>query len=312
MLRFTVRRIAGLVPVLFFVTFLTFVLIRLTPGDPVLVLIGSRETSETTIAAIREKYGLNDDILTAYAKWVANAAHGNLGESIRFRQDVGAMIAARLPISLLLVSLTMVISTLVAIPLGVLAALRKNTFVDYATSFIALIGNSSSVFFTAILGILVFSFWLRWLPPFGAGSGGLDTLYHMILPAGALAIGQLAFTSRITRSSMIEVLASDFIEAARAKGLPERIIIIKHALRNALVPLLTIASLQFGFLLVGTVLVEYTVGIGGVGSLYTDAIRNRDYPVVQGVTLFMAVAFVLLNLITDLLYGLIDPRLTYD
>jgi peptide/nickel transport system permease protein len=312
MLSYTVRRIVGLVPVLLFVTFLTFVLLRLTPGDPALILIGPRETSAATIAAIREKYGLNDDILTAYLKWLLNAIQGNLGESIRFRQDVGLLIAARLPISLLLVALTMVISTVVAIPLGVLAALRKNSFVDYATSFLALIGNSSSVFFTAILGVLVFAFWLRWLPPFGAGSGGLDTLYHLILPATALAIGQVAFTSRITRSSMIEVLSSDFIEAARAKGLPESTVVIKHALRNALVPLLTIASLQFGFLLVGTVLVEYTVGIGGVGSLYTDAIRNRDYPVVQGVSLFMAVAYLLLNLVTDLLYGIIDPRLTYE
>jgi peptide/nickel transport system permease protein len=312
MLFYVARRIAWLVPVLFSVTFLTFALIRLTPGDPALVLIGPRETSPATIAAIREKYGLNDNVLTGYVKWIVNAIHGNLGESIRFRQNVGSMIAARLPISLLLITLTMVISTLIAIPLGVLAAVRKNSFLDYATSFLALIGNSSSVFFTAILGILIFSFWLRWLPPFGAGSGGLDTLYHMILPATALAIGQVAFTSRITRSSMIEILASDFIEAARAKGLPERTVIIKHALRNALVPLLTIASLQFGFLLVGTVLVEYTVGIGGVGSLYTDAIRNRDYPVVQGVTLFIGVAYVLLNLITDLLYGIIDPRVTYD
>jgi peptide/nickel transport system permease protein len=312
MLSYTLRRIVALVPVLLFVTFLTFVLLRLTPGDPALILIGPRETSPATIAAIREKYGLNDDILTGYVRWIVNTIQGNLGESIRFKQDVGTMIAARLPISLLLVTMTMVISTLIAIPLGVLAALRKNSFADYATSFVALIGNSSSVFFTAIVGVLIFAFWLRWLPPFGAGSGGFDTLYHLILPATALAIGQVAFTSRITRSSMIEVLSSEFIEAARAKGLPERTVVIKHALRNALVPLLTIASLQFGFLLVGTVLVEYTVGIGGVGSLYTDAIRNRDYPVVQGVTLFMAVAVVLLNLVTDLLYGIIDPRVTYD
>lgn len=312
MLSYTLRRIVGLVPVLFFVTFLAFILLRLTPGDPALILAGPRETSPATIAAIREKYGLNDNILTGYAKWTINAIHGNLGESIRFKQDVGSMIAARLPISLLLVSVTMAISTLIAIPLGVLAALRKDGVVDYVTSFIALVGNSSSVFFTAILGILVFAYWLRWLPPFGAGSGGLDTLYHLILPATALAIGQLAFTSRITRSSMIEVLSSDFIEAARAKGLPERTVVIKHALRNALVPLLTIASLQFGYLLVGTVLVEYTMGIGGVGSLYTDAIRNRDYPVIQGVTLFIAFAFVFLNLVTDLLYGIIDPRVKYE
>jgi peptide/nickel transport system permease protein len=312
MLSYTIRRLLGLIPVLFFVTFLTFILLRLTPGDPALIIIGPRETSPETIAAIRAKYGLNDDVLTAYIKWILNAAQGNLGESIRFRQDVGSLIAARLPISLLLVTLTMVISTLIAIPLGVLAALRKNSFVDYATSFVALIGNSSSVFFTAILGILIFAFWLRWLPSFGAGSGGLDTMYHLILPATALAIGQLAFMSRITRSSMIEALSSDYIEAARAKGLPERVVIVKHALRNALIPLLTIASMQFGFLIVGTVLVEYTVGIGGVGSAYTDAIRNRDYPVVQGITLFIAVVFVLINLLTDLLYGLIDPRVTYD
>jgi peptide/nickel transport system permease protein len=171
---------------------------------------------------------------------------------------------------------------------------------------------SSPVFFTAIVGVIVFAYWLGWFPAFGAGEGFADRLHHLALPATALALGMIALTTRMTRSAMIEALSSDYIEAARAKGIPESTVVVKHALRNALIPILTVASLQIGFLLVGTVLVEYTMGIGGLGSLLTDAIKNRDYPVIQGVVLLLTVAFVLLNLVTDLAYAVIDPRVTYD
>ncbi|MEO5886009.1 MAG: ABC transporter permease, partial [Candidatus Limnocylindrales bacterium] len=170
---------------------------------------------------------------------------------------------------------------------------------------------SSPVYFTAIIGVLVFAVGLGWLPAFGAGVDPLDRLRHLLLPAVALALGTIALTSRMTRSAMLEALTSDYIEAARAKGLPERTIVVKHALRNALIPVVTVTSLQVGFLLVGSVLVETTLGLGGLGSLITDAIQNRDYPVIQASVLLLTVAFTLLNLATDLLYGVIDPRIRY-
>jgi peptide/nickel transport system permease protein len=178
---------------------------------------------------------------------------------------------------------------------------------------VALLGVSAPVFFTGIAGILIFSYWLKWLPAFGsgAGKGFLEELRSLALPSATLALGMIALNARMTRSAMIEALGSDYIEAARAKGLPERTVIIKHALRNALIPVITVLSLQMAFLIVGSVLVEYTFGLGGLGSLITDAIQNRDYPVVQGTVLLLATMFVLVNLATDLLYAVIDPRIRY-
>jgi peptide/nickel transport system permease protein len=223
-----------------------------------------------------------------------------------------SLITARLPITVELIVLSMLIAIVVAIPLGVLQAHRRNSAVDYVGSILALIALSSPVYFTAIVGVLVFAVGLGWLPPFGAGKDPLDQLRHLILPAVALAFGTIALTSRMTRSAMIEALSSDYIEAARAKGLPERTILVKHALRNALIPVVTVTSLQLGFLLTGSVLVESTLGLGGIGSLITDSIQNRDYPVIQATVLLLTVAFSLLNLLTDLLYGVIDPRIRYS
>ena len=312
MLRYTLKRLLALIPILLFVSFVTFGMVRLAPGDPALIMVGGKRVSAETLASIREKYGLLGDPVSEYVKWVGKAVQGDLGESYRQKQKVTDMILDRLPITLWLVIMATVIAIVVAIPLGIISALRKNSFVDYASSFTALVGVSSPVFFTTIVGVIVFAYWLEWLPAFGAGKGFTDQLYHLILPATALALGMIALTSRMTRSAMLEALSSDYIEAVRAKGMPERIVVLKHAFRNALIPVLTVTSLQVGFLLVGTVLVEYTLGLGGLGSLITDAIQNRDYPVVQGTVLFLTVAFVLINLITDLLYAWIDPRVSLD
>jgi peptide/nickel transport system permease protein len=203
------------------------------------------------------------------------------------------------------------LSLLIALPLGGFSALYQNSWIDYVASLICLIGVSSPVFFSGIIGILVFAYWLGWLPALGAGDGFWDQLYHLILPASVLALSMLALTARMTRSAMLEVLRSEYITVARAKGLAQRSVIINHALRNALIPVLTVASLQLGFLFVGTVLVEYTFGLGGLGSLITDAIQNRDYPLIQGCVLVLVTIYVLLNLVTDLLYGVIDPRIRY-
>ncbi len=312
MLRYTIKRLILLIPILLFVSFITFELVRLTPGDPAMIMVGGRQTSPEVLQNIRHKYALDRDPITQYGIWLGNVLQGNLGESFRLKQNVTTLIKARMPITIKLILFSTVLSTVFALLLGIFSAVYKNSFIDYFASTVGLIGVSSPVFFTAIIGILVFGLWLKWLPTFGAGKGLWDELFHLILPSSVLALSMLALTARMTRSEMLEILGSDFIEAARAKGLPERVIIFKHALRNALIPVLTVASLQMGFLLVGTVLVEYALGLGGLGSLITDGIQNRDYPVVQSTTLVLVALFAVINLITDLLYAVIDPRIRYD
>lgn len=308
---YAVRRLLALIPVLLFVSFVTFGLVRLAPGDPVTIVLGGRKVDPTTAQALREQFGLVGDPISQYVAWLGRALGGDLGESYRLRQDVLGLIADRLPITLELVGLSMVLAIAIGIPLGIAQARRRDSVIDYVGSLVALVGLSIPVYFAAMLGVLVFAVWLGWLPAFGSGEDPLDRLRHLIMPAGALALGTIALTSRMTRSSMLEVLNSDYIEAARAKGLPERTILVKHAFRNALIPVLTVTSLQVGFLIVGSVLVETTMGLGGIGSLITDAIQNRDYPVIQAAVLLLTVAFALLNLLTDLLYAVIDPRIRY-
>jgi peptide/nickel transport system permease protein len=311
MASYAARRLLAAIPVLFFVSFVTFGLIRLAPGDPVLIVLGGRRVSPDLIDQLREQFGLVGDPITQYIAWLGRAIQLDFGTSYKLRQEVGDLIVARAGITIELVALSVLIAILIGIPLGVLQARRRESAVDYAGSFFAFVGVSSPVYFTAIIGILIFAVWLGWLPAFGQGDDPIDQLRHLLLPAVALALGMIALTSRMTRSAMLEVLASDFIEAARSKGLPERTILVKHALRNALIPVLTVISLQVGFLVVGAVLVEHTMGLGGIGSLITNAILDRDYPVIQATVLLLTVLFIILNLLTDLLYAVIDPRIRY-
>lgn len=308
---YVLRRLLGLIPVLLFVSFVTFGLVRLAPGDPVTIVLGGRHVDPATAEALRVQFGLVGDPFSQYVAWLARAFQGDLGESYRLRQDVVGLVADRLPITLELIALSMVIAVGIGIPLGIVQAHRRDSLVDYVGSLFALVGLSIPVYFAAMVGVLVFAVWLKWLPAFGSGDDPFDRLRHLLLPAIALALGTIALTSRMTRSAMLEALSTDYIEAARAKGLPERTILIKHAFRNALIPVLTVTSLQVGFLLVGSVLVETTMGLGGIGSLITDAIQNRDYPVIQATVLFLTVAFTMINLVTDLLYAVIDPRIRY-
>ena len=314
MAAYALRRLLAAIPVLLFVSFVTFGLVRLAPGDPVLIVLGGKRISPELLVTLREKFGLDGDPISQYVAWIGRVLTGDLGQSYKLKQEVADLIGGRLPVTLELVVLSVGLAIVVAIPLGVWQARRRDTAGDYLGSLVALIGVSSPVYFTAILGVLVFAVWLDVLPAFGRGDAGdpVDELRHLILPAVSLALGMIALTSRMTRSAMIEVLSSDFIEAARAKGLPDRPIVVKHGLRNALIPVVTVTSLQVGFLLVGTVLVESTLGLGGLGSLITDAIQNRDYPVIQASVLLLTVAFIVINLITDLLYAVIDPRIRYS
>jgi peptide/nickel transport system permease protein len=306
------RRLLFLIPVLFFVSIIIFGMSRLAPGDPVLIMVGGHQTSPEIMEGIRVKYHLDKPLWEQYGIWLKNALTGDLGESFKMKQSVSGMISQRLPLTAQLIVMSMIITLVISIPLGIIAAVKKNTWVDYVSSLFALAGVSSPVFFTGVLMVLLFSFKLNWLPAFGAGDGFVDNLKHLLLPAFALGINMIALTARFTRSGMIDVLSTNYIQTAIAKGLPARTVIIKHGLRNALIPLLTVTGLQVGFLMVGTVLVEYTFGLGGLGSLIVNGVQTSDYPIVQGTTLFMVFVFLLLNLLVDVLYAVIDPRIRYQ
>ncbi|MFF2755004.1 ABC transporter permease [Psychrobacillus sp. NPDC058041] len=308
---YIIRRLLVLLPVLFLVSILVFGMSHISSTDPALVMVGGKQTSPEVLENIREKYHLNDPVWKQYMIWIGNAVQGDLGESFKMKQSVSGMIANRLPLTLQLVGMSALFTIILAIPLGILAAVKKNTWVDYLTSLISLGGVSSPVFFTGVLLVLLFSYKLDILPAFGTGDSFMGNFKYLILPSMALGLNMLALSSRITRSGMIEVLNTNYIQTAIAKGIPKRVIILKHAFKNALIPLLTVTGLQLGFLIVGTVLVEYTFGLGGIGSLIVNGVQASDYPVVQGTTLFMVTVFLLINLIVDLLYAVVDPRIRY-
>jgi ABC-type dipeptide/oligopeptide/nickel transport system permease component len=311
MLRLILTRLLTLVPMMFIITSIVFFMVRFVPGDPARIMAGGQRVTEANLQNIRKQYRLDKPLPTQYALWVKDLAHGNLGRSFRQREDVRVLIGDRLPITIQLALMSFALSLAISIPLGILAAMRPNSGIDLVSTVFSLIGASSPVFFTSILLILAFSYKLDVLPALGRGDGGLDTLKHLIMPSIALGFSLAAISTRITRSSMIEALSQDYIETARSKGLHGPQIVLKHAFRNALIPVITVAGLQFGYLLVGTVLVDYTFGLGGLGALLIDSVQRRDYPVVQGITIFIAALFILINLVVDVLYGVIDPRVRY-
>ncbi len=312
MTRLIVTRLLTLIPLMFFITSVVFFLIRFVPGDPARIIVGNQRITPENLENIRKQYRLDRPVLVQYGLWVRDLSAGNLGRSYRQRTEVRTLIVDRLPLTLKLGTFSFLISLGIALPLGVVAAVRRNSWVDVSATVFSLIGASSPVFFTSILLILLFAYKLNWMPALGAGDGGFDQFKHLLMPALALGFSLAAITTRITRQAMVESLTQDYIETARAKGLSSRSVVLKHAFRNALIPVITVAGLQFGFLLVGTVLVEYTFGLGGLGSLLVNAVQVRDYPVVQGTTIFIAAMFILINLVVDVFYGIVDPRVRYD
>jgi peptide/nickel transport system permease protein len=311
MARLIVTRLLTLIPLMFVITTIVFFMVRFVPGDPARIMAGGARVSKANVENIRKAYRLDQPLLVQYQLWLGDLLNGNLGRSYRQRTEVSTLIVERLPLSLKLSSLSFILSLLIAVPLGIVAAVYRNTWIDVAATLFAVLVASSPVFFTGILLILVFAYRLNWMPALGAGDGGLDELKHLILPSLTLGLSLAAITTRITRSSMVEALTQDYIETARAKGLPARTVILKHAFRNALVPIVTVSGLLLGFLIVGTVLVEHVFGLGGLGSLLITAVQVRDYPVVQGATVFIAALFIVINLVVDVLYGIIDPRVRY-
>ena len=300
-MRFVLRRVPQLIVVLFGVSLVTFSLVRLT-GDPAVLLLGEGATREA-IAETRAELGLDRPLHVQYALFLANALRGDFGESLRYRQSAISLFTERLPATLELASAALLLALAIGLPIGVAAALRPQSFFDGLVRGLALVGQAVPGFYLGLVAIIVLGAQLHLLP-----TGGRGTLAHLILPASTLAAFQIAVVARFARGSMLEVLGEDFVRTARAKGLQRSRVVIRHALRNALIPVVTIVALQVGTLLSGAVVTETVFAWPGVGRLAVQAIYTRDFPVVQVTVMITAVLFVVINLLTDLVYVLLDPR----
>jgi len=313
-LGFLARRVGQTIPTLLFVSVLIFGLQQLMPGDPALVLAGEERGDPAVLAQIRAELNLDKPLPVQYALWLQGVLTGDLGYSWRIREPIAAVIAQKLPVTLQLGLMAFVIALLIGIPMGILSAVRKDTLLDWSANAVGLAGLSLPNFWLGIMLILLFSVELGWLPPSGyvpLSEDWRQSLATTIMPAFVLGSGIAAVFMRHMRSAMLQALAEDYVRTARAKGLAERVVVLKHALRNALVPVVTLGALELGTLLSGAVLTEQVFSIPGFGKLIVDAVFNRDYPVVQGVVLVTAALYVLLNLVADVLYVLINPRLRH-
>jgi peptide/nickel transport system permease protein len=311
MLTLFAKRLLQLIPTLFFVSLLIFSLQQLLPGDPALIMAGEERDPEV-IAQIRKQYRLDQPIPVQYAYWMRGVLSGNLGESLRIRVPVRDLILEKLPVTLQLASMAMVIALLIGVTAGIVSAVKKDTAWDYGANLFALWGISTPNFWLGIMLIFLFSVQLGWLPASGyvrLSEDWRQSLASTIMPAFVLGNAIAAILMRHTRSAMLQVLQSDYVRTAQAKGLLERSVILKHAMRNALTPVITLGALELGTLLSGAVLTEQIFSIPGFGKLIVDAVFNRDYAVVQGVVLVTATTYIGLNLLADVAYVLVNPRL---
>ena len=315
MWRYIINRIFISIPLLFLVTVLVFSLIHLIPGDPIDYLFADEILTPEIRAAHEESLGLNKSLPTQYFLWLSRVLRGDLGMSIQMGRPSLDLILERLPATLMLSFSATVIALLIALPAGIIAAVRRRTFYDYFFMGLALLGSALPQFWLGILLILVFSLLLGVLPSSGYASpltAPLDSLQYLALPSLTLGAGMAALIARKTRAEMLEELGKEYVQTARAKGLPEGLVIFKHTLRNALVPIITVIGVQFGRLLGGTVIVEYIFSWPGVGSLVVEAIYSRDYPLVQALILTFALIFLSVNSFVDVLYRYVNPRITLE
>lgn len=313
---YLMRRLLQMPLVLLLVTVALFAIIRLIPGDPVYTLIGQSETGldDETVAALREDLGLNDPIWMQYGRWLGDVVRGDLGRSSTNRSDVSEQLKKRIPVTLQVGAASLLIAIIIGIPAGTIAAVKRGTWLDGLVTMIAMFGIAVPSFWLAMLVIWLFVVELGWLPATGFVDLWVDpaaAIRHMILPALVLGLTLSGSIMRYTRSSVLEVLGAEFVRTARSKGLNERVVIGRHALRNALLPVMTIVGLQLGTLLGGSVITESMFALPGVGRLAVEAINGRDYQTLQGVALFFAVTVLLVNLLTDIAYAVIDPRIRY-
>jgi peptide/nickel transport system permease protein len=310
-LEFLVRRVAISIVTLIVISVIVFIGVRMIPGDPARVM-GGTESDEAGLAEIRAKYGLDDPLPIQYLRWVRLAATGDLGESIRTRESVVRTVARKLPITIELALLSLLVAVGIAIPVGVLSAVRRNSLWDFLANGVSLCGLSVPSFWLGIMLILFFSVRLGVLPASGFvpfWEDPLANLKRMIMPAFVLGCALTAVLMRQTRNSMIEILSADYVRTARAKGLAGRAVVFRHAIRNGLIPVVTILGLQMGALMGGAVVTEQIFVVPGFGRLIVEAVFTRDYPLVQGVVLITASSYVLINLLVDVSYTLLDPRI---
>lgn len=327
MLQYVLRRLLALIVILLGVSIIVFLLVHLAPGDPVLMMLGEDATAEE-IERIRELMGFNDSLPVQYLRWLTNALKGDLGTSIRQRIPVVELIADRMGATLELAGASIFLAVAVGIPLGVFSAVHRGTWIDFGAMIVALVGVSMPNFWIGLILLSKIALHVEWLPLFGRGPavteamaalfgrGNLQLLWDsfrsLLLPALALGASIMALITRLTRSSVLEVLRLDYVRTARAKGLSERPVVYKHALRNALLPVVTVIGVQFGALLGGAITTEVVFAWPGVGRLIVNSISQRDFPIIQGGVLMLAVVFALVNLAVDLSYGFLNPRIRYD
>lgn len=312
MFAYLARRALSLLPILLLMSVIVFVLIRLVPGDPIDVMYGSEGMDEIRRTALSRDLGLDQPVVVQYGKWLWRAVSGDLGRSYRAQMPVLQLVGQRLPATLVLSFAALIFSLIIAIPLGVLAAVKRNSWADFGATAFAIFGISLPNFWSGIMLVLVFAVGLKWLPSIGyvpPTDNFFNAMRHLILPAVCLGWGLAGTTTRLTRSSLLEELGKDYVRTARGKGLAENVVILGHALRNALIPTVTMIGLQLGFLIGGAVVVETVFAWPGIGLLVVDSIFARDYPVVQGVVLVIAVMVVVVNLAVDVIYTILDPRI---
>ena len=305
------RRILALVALIFVISFVVFSLLYLAPGSPEQVLLGARPSTPETIAAIREEYHLNDPFLVQYADWARDALQFDFGRSIRTNEPVVDAISDRFKLTLQLGGLAFLITIVLGIPLGVLAAVRSRTSIDRGVVSLSVVGVSAPAFATGILLLYVFAVELGWFPVFGEGSGVVDRLHHLALPALALALTGMGLVLKLTRTAVIGSLDQDYVTFARARGISNQRVLVAYALRNALVPIITAAGLLLAYMLAGTVLVEVTFALPGLGSLLVDSVRTLDVPMVQALAILIATLVVVVNLVADIVYVAVDPRISF-
>lgn len=304
------RRIMGMVVVLFIVTTLVFIIVRVTPGDPAAVMLGSDATPED-IAQLRDRMGLNAPLLVQYGKFLWGLLQGDLGHSIFLNQPVGQALLARAEPTFFLTLFSILIASGIALPVGILSAVKRGTLFDQIVVTVTMIAASIPSFWLGLLLIQIFAVNLGWLPASGYGGPDtpfLDRLQHLILPAVALGVVNSALITRFTRAAMLDVLGDDYVRTARAKGANEGRVVLKHAFKNALLPIITVIGLSVAMLVAGAVVTETVFGLPGVANLVVSAVLRRDYPVIQGTLLVVAAIYVLINFIVDMLYVAVDPR----
>lgn len=302
---YLLQRLAYSVFVLWGALTVIFVAVRVVPGDPAQMMIGTYASAEE-VAQLRQRLGLDEPLLVQYGRYLVKAVKLDFGDSLRLGQPAIAAVAQRVPATALLALTAMALALIVSLPLGIIAALYRHSLLDRAVSVLSLIGQSVPNFWLGIMFILIFARWLQWLP-----SGGIGDWRHLILPSLSLALLLIGILTRLVRSGLLEVLGEDFVRTAYGKGLAPRVVVVRHALPNALIPVVTVAGLQLGHLLAGAVITETVFAWPGVGRLLVDAISNRDYPVVQVAVLFITAGFILVNLLVDLSYAYLDPRIRF-